>query len=423
VILASLDGGVFNDQISREVQELIADMSNHAMAFGGSAKGKVSVNLDIALQNGVFHISADKKITKPAEPKSKSVMWCDANNNLIEQDPRQRKFDFNHGNVIRFPPQYKHPSPRRKKTMFDKDAIEALQKSQNPVVGRINQLTSDEEGKQIPFALVPEHMTLKSVKPLFDEYLEKPERRKGYSIANDDHAFIQIVNRFKAENSAVFRDAYITDTSIRASLRAILNYHPQSPEDTKADWCDHGVKYDFPLSESMEVWLEKNGQPFNQKEFSQFLEDNAPDMVIADQEHMVVDFGAVSPKFATPSEIMQLAHGIEIRSDEKITNVYKNSDGSFNMQFTTEHKDSAGQPLKLPEWFCIGIPVFENGLGYQFPVRLRFRKKEGTIIWFYELYRKKVVFTAAFDAVCNNVHLETQIPMFNGSPENSRNAD
>jgi hypothetical protein len=94
IVLATLEGGAFNDALSRESQELIGDMSNHAAIFGGNAKGKITINLDITLKNGIFEIIADKKVTPPKEKKSQSIFWADKDNNLTEENPRQRKFEF-----------------------------------------------------------------------------------------------------------------------------------------------------------------------------------------------------------------------------------------------------------------------------------------------------------------------------------------
>ena len=94
VTLASLEGGAFNDTLSREAQELIGDMSNHAAAYGGNAKGRISIALDITLKDGIFEINAEKKITPPKEKKSHSIFWADKDNNLTEENPRQRKFEF-----------------------------------------------------------------------------------------------------------------------------------------------------------------------------------------------------------------------------------------------------------------------------------------------------------------------------------------
>lgn len=101
VVLAGLEDGAFNDQLSREVQDLIADMQDHATAFGGTAKGKISISLDVTFDKGVFEIAAEKKITAPKERKSKSILWADKDNNFTEENPRQRRFDFNGENVER----------------------------------------------------------------------------------------------------------------------------------------------------------------------------------------------------------------------------------------------------------------------------------------------------------------------------------
>lgn len=101
VVLANLEDGAFNDQLSREVQGLIADMSDHAAVYGGSSRGKISLSIDLVLDKGVFEISAEKKITAPKERKSKSIFWADKDNNLTEENPRQKRFDFDGNNVER----------------------------------------------------------------------------------------------------------------------------------------------------------------------------------------------------------------------------------------------------------------------------------------------------------------------------------
>lgn len=99
VVLSSLDGGAFNDKLSRDVQNLIADMSDHAQISGGNARGKVAVTLDVKMEKGIIQITAESKITAPKEPKSVSIFWADKDNNLTEENPKQRRFEFENGNV------------------------------------------------------------------------------------------------------------------------------------------------------------------------------------------------------------------------------------------------------------------------------------------------------------------------------------
>lgn len=274
-----------------------------------------------------------------------------------------------------------------------------------------------DDGKLCDFAIVPESMDIKSLKGIKDEYKTKPDRRKGMINALDLISFVNLANRFKADNSALFQKATIGDQRFDADLRCVLNYHPAGGDNKSADNKDHTVHYGFPLSEELKTWLAKNKQPFNSKEFAEFLEDNIADLVVADPARFVTNFGDITPSFTTPSMIMQLSRGIDIRVDEKVTQAYRVSDGSFNLQYTSDNKDSTGQPLRLPEWFALGIPVFQNGESYQIPLRLRFRVKEGQVSWFFEMYRKNDVFNAAFNKDCSVAQVKTEIPMFNGVPE------
>lgn len=266
--------------------------------------------------------------------------------------------------------------------------------------------------------LVPEGMKAEGVKSYLDQYRKKPERRKGTISALDIDSFASLTNRFKAENSAVFQRSSHSENNFTASLQAILNYNPEGPKNDDADNRDHKVEYHFPLSEELKTWLKANKQPFNAKEFAEFLEDNIADLVVAAPDKFETKFGDNGvPVFATPSKIMELSRGIEVRVDERVTQAFRVSDGSFNMQFTTENKDALGAPLKLPEWFCLGIRVFENGGFFQIPARLRFRVKDGQVAWFYELYRKRDVLTVAFDTACLSAANQTNLPLYNAVAE------
>lgn len=257
---------------------------------------------------------------------------------------------------------------------------------------------------------------LQSVEKFIDEMRDKPERRQGTIGADDLDSFVALTNRFKAENSVMFGRSSVTETSFSCGLISILNYHPAGSDNKVADNSDHVVRYDFPLSSELKTWLSKNKTPFNSREFAEFLEDNIADLVVAKPDAMRVTFGDETPSFATPSKIFELSRGIEVRVDEKVVNAFRNSDGSFAIQYTQENKDSTGQPLKLPEWFALGIPVFDGGEVYQIPMRLRFRVKEGTITWSFEMYRKNDTFTTAFADACDEATKATALPLFNGSP-------
>lgn len=300
-----------------------------------------------------------------------------------------------------------------------KELMEYIQNNRAPKIECLHVPGKGDRSEDVAdILLIPSGMSAQGVKPFLDAYLKKPERRKGVATVYDIESFVTLTNRFKDVNSAIFKKSEYRDNSFSAGLKAILNYNPDEADNSKADNRDHVVQYNFPITIELKTWLEANGNPMSTKDFAVFLEDNIADLVIADNDHFHTRFGENGvPAFATPSKIMELSRGIEVRVDQKVTQAYRVSDGSFAMQFTSENNDVTGQPLKLPEWFCLGIPVFENGAFVQIPVRLRFRVSGGQVNWHFELYRAGDVFKRVFEDACEKVGTDTALPIFNGSPE------
>lgn len=299
--------------------------------------------------------------------------------------------------------------------MLPKDTLDAIiENASKPQLTDLKYSIPD----GIPLMAVPKGYSLQSVKEFFDEYKKKPDRRAGKIAVNDLGSFINIVNRFKSAASAVFYKSSASENDFVASLLAVLDYHPEGPDSTNAAFKGHTALYSFPLSNELKLWLSMNKKQLNQKEFAEFLEDNSPDLVTAAPAAFVTSFGENgAPTFATPSKILELARGIEARADEKVVNAFRASDGTCNIQYSVENKDANGQPLRVPEWCCLGIPVFENGVQYQIPLRLRYRIGGGAVTWWFEMFRKNDVLNHAFHAAVTIAANETQLPSFNGTPE------
>lgn len=88
--LNTLEDGEFHAELTNELRDLNADMNNHALNFGCAARGKISINIDIMLKNGVFEVIAKKKITKPEPPRHRSILWSTAGNNFTPHNPKQQ---------------------------------------------------------------------------------------------------------------------------------------------------------------------------------------------------------------------------------------------------------------------------------------------------------------------------------------------
>lgn len=257
---------------------------------------------------------------------------------------------------------------------------------------------------------------------VFDDYLERPRFRRGIARMTSVDSFIEHVNRFKDEGSAVFAN----DDRAGPSLQAVIDYHPEGSDDAVAPrFGKHRTIFDFPVSDEWKVWTGQTGKVMAMVEFAAFLEDHINDVL-----HMITGEDEISEDvrefiartggnmtIASPSQLFDLARNLQVNENSVVREVLNLSSGEGQVLFNAEHSDAAGAPLKVPGLFMIGIPVFRNGPIYRLPARLRYRKKEGRILFWFDLWRTDRTFDAAFDETLVRVGVDTGLPVFRGQPE------
>jgi len=141
----------------------------------------------------------------------------------------------------------------------------------------------------------------------------------------------------------------------------------------------------------------------------------APDL--NESEHLKRLVALLGGQFAGPEKLMDLSRGLRIHENATTVNVVNTFSGEGEVVFSSEHEDEAGEKLKVPNLFLIGIPIFKNGTNYRIACRLRFRKVSSAIVWTYDLYRADVAFNDAFSEACEQAADETGLPLFYGAPE------
>lgn len=269
--------------------------------------------------------------------------------------------------------------------------------------------------------LAPVGMKTIETKDYLDKWLTNPERRKGTAIFTDLDSFIAHVNRFKNPDSAIFADS----DENAPSLTSVIDYHVQGADAdrTGARWLEHRGSYSFPLSKEWQTWKAKSGQPMGQASFADFIETNILDVIDIDSVKLGGTAELFASKlgcmFASPSALMTVSRGLAITVNSTVKQVVNLDTGAVQIGYTTEHRDGleAQAPLTVPNAFLIGIRVFRNGDIYQVPVRLRYRQKEGSISWHYELYRPDLIFDDAFETACKKAGDDTGVPVFQGQDE------
>lgn len=252
------------------------------------------------------------------------------------------------------------------------------------------------------------------IKPLLEPFRMEPERRTGTATMTDLPSFIAHVTRFADTDSAVF----VNRTPSSPSLTAVLDYHRQTHAGAPR-FGRHRTHYAFPLSEAWKAWKAQNSETMSQGDFAAFLEDRIQD--IADPENAGMharDFASrLGVTLAPASRLLELSKGLEIRVGHRVLNKISIASGEAAIAFEETHSDAHHGPLKVPGAFVIGVPVFQLGEVYQIPVRLRYRVKDGSITWSYELSRVEEVFEHAVNEAVDRVRSETSLPVLSGAPE------
>jgi uncharacterized protein YfdQ (DUF2303 family) len=285
----------------------------------------------------------------------------------------------------------------------------------------------DGPGMEAPVLLLPsmngqlQSVSAVSIKKFLDEYRDAPERREGQCVVEDIDSFVNHVNRFKDEDSALFGCSGLDGKEgklPRPVLLCVLDYH-EAGSKSAPRFGKHRSRYNFPLSEQWKVWTEHDGQIMDQRTFAEFMNDHLLDIaspeMAGETAKLVAD--ALEITYATHVRLLELSRGLTIAVNQKVTEQRNLQTGEVVLNFTEEHADATGQPLKIPGGFLLGIPVFRNGDAYQIAVQLRYRKSGGSINWFYELYEPERVFEHAFRGACEIAQKGTSLPLFFGSPE------
>lgn len=253
---------------------------------------------------------------------------------------------------------------------------------------------------------------------VFDMYRVAPKSRQGTAEFTAIESLIAHVNRFKDQDSALFA----IDDRDNPSITAVLDYH-RAGADADPRFGRHRSQFKFPLSDEWREWNKHDDKAFSMGEFAAFLEDRIIDVLdlIPGEDSLPEDMqrfvNTVGGTIASPSKLIELSVGLKVNEQSAVKEAINLASGEAQVQFVSQHVDEAGQPLRVPGLFLIGIPVFKNGPHYRLAARLRYRKTPGGLVFFYQLWRADRVFDHSFREACERVQVETELPMLFGKPE------
>ena len=226
-----------------------------------------------------------------------------------------------------------------------------------------------------PFAIIPEGYELRNLESM----LSAPPRKRGTTVVYDADSFIAYVSDHQTEDTRLYARIVIGNDASSMTAIAVINDHGKEA----AAWQDFRCSLEPSNSFEWTTWSSHNRKEFTQGEFASFLEDHMQDVVSVEG----------SPSGA---DILQMALNLEINADRKLSSKINLQSGGWQLEFVEDENKDTRARMRVFERFSIGIPVFEGGrTAYPVGARLKYRVKDGKVIFWFELIRPDLVYREA----------------------------
>lgn len=235
-----------------------------------------------------------------------------------------------------------------------------------------------------------------------EQYLITPTRTRLCEGLEQFDSFIDALKtRFDKEKAAVyvrqiegngkFNYFYIEGYGLDCRTE------PQWRDDFKYVWRSGYTK-------TARDWLQFNEKPMSQADFALFLDKHLASVVTP-------EFSAVQ-KMPTQAELFNFVTTLEDSKGEKFARKVNIQNGDVSVSLERTSDDGTKQLLKLFERFAIGLQLFEGFPTYQVTVKLRYRVKDGQVIFIYDIEGLEELFITARQWAVERIKAETGLPVY-----------
>jgi hypothetical protein len=93
-LIGDLEEGQLHGDLTRAVQEIVAELHNARIESGGEPKASLGVVLNFAFDGDTITVTGTVKTTLPKRRRMRSVFYATEENHLTRRNPRQRDLPF-----------------------------------------------------------------------------------------------------------------------------------------------------------------------------------------------------------------------------------------------------------------------------------------------------------------------------------------
>lgn len=237
-----------------------------------------------------------------------------------------------------------------------------------------------------------------------ERYLPQPRRKIAKVTLTEAESFVDYLKRHGSLADATIWCATHPSTG-KVEFKAILNDHGEEEKDR--NWRDHRAYFSPEKSEEWIRWTDWNKKPMEQSAFAAFLEDN------------LKDISSSSEAMPTGAQMLKMAVDFEAKQDMRFKSAVRLQSGGVRMEYIADEEKNTVEAMSLFERFQIAIPVFRADVArYPITARLRYRTKDGKLVFWYELNRIDLELERAAQAMIETIRSQSGLPFFFGEPGN-----
>lgn len=235
-----------------------------------------------------------------------------------------------------------------------------------------------------------------------ESYLPQPRRKVAKVTLTEAESFIAYLKRHGSLSNATIW-CLANPSGGRLEFKAILNDHGEEEKDR--DWRDHRAHFTPEKSEEWTRWVSTNRSPMEQSVFAAFLEDN------------LKDISSSSDTMPTGAQMLKMAVDFEAKQDMRFKSAVRLQSGGVRMEYVADEDKNTVEAMSIFDRFQIAIPVFRADVArYPITARLRYRTKDGKLVFWYELNRIDLELERAAQAMIETIRSQSGLPFFFGEP-------
>lgn len=222
-----------------------------------------------------------------------------------------------------------------------------------------------------------------------ERFLKNPTRTRLCETMTVFESFLEAIStRFDKDQATIYKETLKNKKYYNFAFNGVA-HDCRTGNQWRGDFV---LKWNGLHTISARDWLENDEKAMSQEEFALFLDKHLSDVATASDSK-----GSQLEGCPTQAELYNFVTTLEDSKGQKFARKVNVQNGDVSVSLERESDNGTKERLKLFERFAINIQLYEGFPTYQVIAKLRFRVKDGAVVFFYDLEGLEELFNANRD--------------------------